>query len=107
MSEPGAAYHVQVTSAGRRDLHRLPTGVAAAIVEFITGPLADDPWRLSKPLRGELADYRTARRGDYRVILRIDEPAWVVLIAHIAHRAHIYRPGEPRPTVGRRSMISR
>lgn len=34
-----------------------------------------------------------ARRGDYRVILRLDDPARVVILHRVAHRAHVYRPG--------------
>ncbi len=51
----------------RRGLHRLPGRVAAAVAEFVTGPLADNPARLSKPLFGELTGLCSARRGDYRV----------------------------------------
>jgi mRNA interferase RelE/StbE len=78
--------------SARRDLRRLSGKVAAAIVEFITGPLADNPQRLSKPLRGELDGYHSARRGDYRVVFRIDEDEHTVIIVGIRHRAHIYRP---------------
>lgn len=53
-------YSVEFASEARRDLHRLPAKVAAAIIEFITGPLADNPARLSKPLRNELAGYPPA-----------------------------------------------
>ena len=79
-------------ASARRDLRRLSGKVAAAIVEFITGPLADNPQRLSKPLRGELDGYHSARRGDYRVVFRIDEDEHTVIIVGIRHRAHIYRP---------------
>jgi mRNA interferase RelE/StbE len=64
---------VGAAGSARRDLRRLSGKVAAAIVEFITGPLAENPHRLSKPLRGELDGYHSAYRGDYRVVLRIDE----------------------------------
>lgn len=84
-------YHVEVDGPAQRNLQRLSHKIAAAIIEFITGPLADNPHRLSKPLHGELASYRSARRGDYRVLLRIDEDRRTVLIVAISHRAHIYR----------------
>ncbi len=58
---------------------------------MITGPLAADPARLSKPLTNELSEYRSARRGDYRVLIRIDETAHVVLVVRIDHRADVYR----------------
>jgi mRNA interferase RelE/StbE len=88
----GGPYRIEVTCEGRRDLHRLPGKVAVAIIEFVTGPLAEDPWRLSKPLSNDLAAYRGARRGDYHVILRIDEDAYTVLVSRVGHRADIYRP---------------
>ncbi len=84
-------YRIEVSSEARRGLHRLPGKVATAIVEFITGPLADHPVRLSKPLTGELASYRSARRGDYRVLIRVDEGNHAVLVARIDHRADVYR----------------
>lgn len=84
-------YRVELAGKARRVLHRLPAKVAAAIIEFITGPLAANPARLSKPLTNELAAYRTARCGDYRALIRIDEDAHAVLVAHIDHRADIYR----------------
>lgn len=92
MTEP-RRWKIEVDGAARRGLHRLPEKVSAAIVELITGALADDPYRLSKPLRGELADYRSARRGDYRVLIRIDDSEHVVLVVRVGHRADIYRSG--------------
>lgn len=84
-------YRLAVTSAARRDLNRLPARVAPAIVEFITGSLLDNPARLSKPLGDDLAGRRSARRGDYRVVFRIDEDARTVLVLRVAHRADVYR----------------
>ena len=92
MTTPDRPYRVEAAGSARRDLRRLSGKVAAAIVEFITGPLADNPQRLSKPLRGELDGYHSARRGDYRVVFRIDEDEHTVVITGIRHRAHVYRP---------------
>ncbi len=63
-----------------------------AVVEFVTAVLPDNPARMSKPLTGDLEGYRSARRGDYRVILRLDEEAGIVILHRVAHRAHAYRP---------------
>lgn len=95
MTGPGP-WRIEVRARARRSLHRLPGKVAAAIVEFLTGPLADNPARLSKPVAGELAGYRSARRGDYRVIIRLDEDAHTVLVVHVDHRADVYRLSMPR-----------
>lgn len=66
--------------------------MAAAIVEFVTAVLPQNPSRMTDPLAGDLHDYRSARRGDYRVIVRLDEAARVVMLHRVAHRAHVYRP---------------
>lgn len=85
-------YSIELAGPARRALHRLPAKAAAAVIELITGPLARNPALLSKPLTNELAGYRSARRGDYRVLIRIDDDARVVLVVHVDHRADVYRP---------------
>ena len=82
------SYAIAWTPTARRALQRLPEKVAAAAVEFIYGPLADNPQRVGKALRFELEGLHSARRGDYRIIYRIDEH---VTIVAIEHRADVYR----------------
>lgn len=82
------AYDIAWTPTTRRALTRLPETVATAAVEFIYGPLADNPQRVGKALRFELEGLHSARRGDYRVIYRIGD---VVTITAIEHRADVYR----------------
>ncbi|ETT28776.1 RelE/StbE replicon stabilization toxin [Rhodococcus aetherivorans] len=89
--EAPAPYDVAIASPARRALSRLPGRIVHAVVEFISGPLADNPHRLSKPLRNDLEGLRSARRGDYRILLRVDDEHRTVLIVDIDHRAHIYR----------------
>jgi mRNA-degrading endonuclease RelE of RelBE toxin-antitoxin system len=43
------------------------------IVEFMVGPLLDNPHRVGKPLLRELSGYLVARRGVYRIAYRIKE----------------------------------
>ncbi|MQA36033.1 type II toxin-antitoxin system RelE family toxin [Modestobacter roseus] len=92
MSSP---FDVQISSAALRQLRRLPPRVAPAVVEFLTAVLPENPLRLSKPLSGEFAGLRSARRGDYRVLVVVDEVARTVLVVRIAHRATAYRPPPP------------
>jgi mRNA-degrading endonuclease RelE of RelBE toxin-antitoxin system len=69
----------------------LPEAVAAAALEFITGPLLEQPYRVGKRLLPPLEDRFSARRGTYRVIYRVDEAARVVTVVDIGHRRDIYR----------------
>lgn len=87
-SEP---HSVEFASAAKRSLARLPGRIAHAVIEFIAGPLAENPLRLSKPLRNELEGTRSARRGDYRVLFRVDASSHTIVVLDINHRAHIYR----------------
>jgi mRNA-degrading endonuclease RelE of RelBE toxin-antitoxin system len=70
----------------------LSEDVAAAVVEFITGPLLDVPYRVGKPLRDELAGFHSARLGtQWRVLYRIDESKHAIIVEDIQHRAVAYR----------------
>lgn len=89
MSEP---YEVVFTRSARRALEiTLPESVAAAAFEFIVGPLAENPRRLGKPLREPLAPLYSARRGEYRVLYRIEDNRMVIEIVTIEHRRDAYR----------------
>jgi mRNA interferase RelE/StbE len=85
-------YQVEFAGTARRAVQRLPEKAAAAAIEFCFGPLADDPRRVGKPLTRELAGYHGARRGQYRVIYRIDDAAQVVHVLWLEHRSDVYRP---------------
>lgn len=71
----------------------LPEGVAAAAIEFLTGALVENPHRVGKQLRGDLAGIHSARRGTYRVLYRINEVQREVVVLRIEHRRDVYRPG--------------
>jgi mRNA interferase RelE/StbE len=76
----------------RRALARLPEKAATAAVEFLYGSLAANPHRVGKPLRLGLSGLHSARRGDYRVIYRIDDDIRQVTVLAIEHRSDIYQP---------------
>jgi mRNA interferase RelE/StbE len=84
-------YELRLSRVARRALaETLPESVAAAVWHFVSGPLLDDPHRVGKPLRFELEGYRSARRGQYRVIYRIDEHEVVVEVIKMSHRGDAY-----------------
>ena len=84
-------YEVRISSRAERDLLRLPEKVGAACVEFIFGPLVENPYRLGGMLPGPLEGLRSARRGSYRIIYRIEDDARTIEIIHIDHRSNVYR----------------
>lgn len=64
----------------------------AAVLEGLYGSIAQDPWRMTKPLHEELAGLRVARRGEYRVVLRSDESKHLIVVRGIDHRRDVCRP---------------
>lgn len=84
-------YKLRLSRAARRALaETLPTQIAAAVWEFVSGPLLDNPHRVGKALRFELEGFFSARRGQYRVIYRIVEDEVVVEVVKISHRSDAY-----------------
>jgi mRNA-degrading endonuclease RelE of RelBE toxin-antitoxin system len=84
-------YEIQITARAARDLQRLPDKIATACVEFIFGPLAENPRRVGKSLREELTGLHSARRGDYRIVYAIFDDSRTIDVVHIARRSDIYR----------------
>ncbi len=86
------SYAIAWTTPSRRALTQLPEKVATAVIEFLYGSLAASPHRVGKPLKLGLGGLHSARRGDYRVIYRIDDHQHRVTVMAIEHRSDIYRP---------------
>ena len=89
---PGGPYELVMTPPAIRAIRQhLPEVVAAAVIEFLTGALLDNPHRVGKPLRGDLAGIFSARRGTYRILYRINEALQEVVVLRIDHRRDVYR----------------
>ncbi|MDQ3432385.1 MAG: type II toxin-antitoxin system RelE/ParE family toxin [Actinomycetota bacterium] len=84
-------YELRLSRAASRALgDELPLAVALAVWEFLTGPLAENPRKLGKPLSGQLAGHHSARRGSYRVVYTIAEDPGVIHVVRIDHRRSVY-----------------
>lgn len=85
-------YEIVVTAPARRAIREtLPEAVAIAVIDFITGPLLDNPRRVGVALRDELEVVWSARRGTYRILYRIDDERREVIILRVGHRKDVYR----------------
>jgi mRNA interferase RelE/StbE len=84
-------YRTVLTGAALRSLRAVPPRVAEPLVAFIFGGLAEQPKRRGKPLQGELTGRWAARRGDYRIVYRLDDDTATMYVLKIARRADVYR----------------
>ncbi len=77
--------------AARAIGEELPEAVAVAVIDFITGSLLDNPRRVGRELRNELAGIHSARRGTFRILYRIDEDRLEVTVLRVDRRRDVYR----------------
>jgi mRNA-degrading endonuclease RelE of RelBE toxin-antitoxin system len=71
----------------------LPHAAAAAVLEFVLGPLLDNPRRVGKPLRGQFAGQHSARCGPgHRIRYVVDDDTATVIVLDVSRRADAYRP---------------
>ncbi|WP_136611009.1 type II toxin-antitoxin system RelE family toxin [Sinomonas albida] len=85
-------YTALLTATALRSLARLPPRIAEPLLSFIYGSLAENPKRRSHELRNEFSGYRSARRGDYRVLVVLDDEARTMTVMDVGPRATVYRP---------------
>lgn len=85
-------YTVIYAPRALRDLRKLPEKIATACVEFIRTAVAEDPYRVGKPLTSSWEGYFSARRSEWRIIYRIDDRQVLVEVVTVARRADSYRP---------------
>ncbi len=81
-----------VAGPARRAIDRLPERIALAVLDYVVGPLLENPHRVGKPLRGDLAGLHSARVGAYRIVYEINQANRLVRVIYIDHRADVYRP---------------
>ena len=83
---------VVTRTASRQLAEHLPKAATAACVEFIFGPLAENPERVGTSLRNPFEGQWRARRGEYRVRYRIehsDDTCFYIL--DVDHRRDAHR----------------
>lgn len=89
-------YELVVTPPAQRAIaSKLPEAVAVAVIDFLTTALIENPYRVGKELRNDLAGIWSARRGTYRVLYRINDELGEVVVVRIEHRRDSYRPTKP------------
>lgn len=87
-----APWDLIVAGPARRTINRLPDKIALAVLDYLVGPLLENPHRVGKALRGDLVGLQSARVGAYRIVYEINQGNHTVRVIYIDHQADIYRP---------------
>jgi mRNA interferase RelE/StbE len=86
-------YHPDVKA---KDLPKLNRTIQRRIRAAIEQRLLTVPEKYSEPLRKTLKSYRKLRVGDYRIVLKLEGDA--ILVLGICHRKDVYEKMERRRT---------
>jgi mRNA interferase RelE/StbE len=75
------------------DLRGLGTTPRIRVLRFLEERVAhaEDPRRLGKPLSGDKTGFWHYRVGDHRILVRIEDQRFIVLVISVGHRREIYR----------------
>jgi len=85
-------YNIEISSTASKFLERLEKtnkNISQRIVRVIDN-LRTNPF-MGKKLLGELANFRSLRVGEYRIIYIIIEKRVLIQVVKIAHRREVYR----------------
>lgn len=82
---------IELSPTALRSLRQLPEKIASACVEFVYGPLAENPHRVGERLQGQLEGQYSARRCTYRIVYMVYDDRSTVRINRIDHRRDVYR----------------
>ena len=86
------AWTIEIDRDAVKDMKKLGKTAQRRIVRFLRKRIAlsDDPRETGKPLRGRLSGLWRYRVGDYRVLCRILDQEFIVLVIAVGHRKNIY-----------------
>ena len=75
-----------------KDLKKLGHTAQKKILSYLKDRLLSvaNPRILGKPLTGDLSGIWRYRVGDYRILAKIEDNCFVILVIHVGHRKNIY-----------------
>ena len=80
------------SESARRELLKLDRQAQKDIVAYLEKRIAskEDPRRLGKPLKAELAGLWRYRVRNYRLVCQIKDEVMLVLVVSVGHRKNVY-----------------
>jgi mRNA interferase RelE/StbE len=85
------AWTIEFTPASARAVKKIDPEQARRILRFLREKAANDPRGYGKPLRGVLREFWRYRVGKYRILARLHDARFLILVVWIGHRKEMYR----------------
>ena len=85
-------WQVEWDDRARRELRRLDASIQRQILRYLRERIVSEasPRRFGKALTGDRIGLWRYRVGDYRLVCKIEDDQWVVLVLAVGHRREIY-----------------
>ena len=83
-------YKVEWKKEALKGLDKIDRAKAKKIKLEVDTVLAKDPYKKSKPLKGNLKGLRRFRFSDCRVIYQVKQSKLLIIVVEVAHRREIY-----------------
>jgi mRNA interferase RelE/StbE len=87
-------WKIEIDPAAERELDRLDPQIASRILKFFQERVAspEAPRSVGKSLKGQqFGEFWRYRVGDYRIIVRIEDNVFLILVLRIANRKNLYK----------------
>jgi mRNA interferase RelE/StbE len=74
-------------------LSKLDTPLRSRIINFLFKdlPQLENPRSIGEPLKGKLGEFWKYRRGDFRIIGKIEDAKLLILVVKIGDRKNVYK----------------
>lgn len=73
-----------------KQLRKLDKQIEKRIISYLKKVVLGNPRKLGKPLTGDKISLWRFRMGDYRIICRLIDDEFVVLVVSVGHRKEVY-----------------
>jgi mRNA interferase RelE/StbE len=85
-------WRVEFDRDAARDLRKLGATAQSEILAYLRRRIAttDNPRRFGRPLAGELKGLWRYRVSDYRIVAKIEDDLFIVLVVTVGHRREVY-----------------
>lgn len=89
---PKPQWRVDFEDAAARDLRKLDHTAQKQILRYLRQRIstAEDPRRFGHALRNDLQGLWRYRVGDYRIVAKIEDDRFIVLVLTVGHRREVY-----------------
>ncbi len=75
-----------------KDLRKLGHSAQKRIIKYLKEKIipTENPRVFGKPLSGDLVGIWRYRVGDYRILAKIEDNNFIILVVHVGHRKNVY-----------------